>query len=150
MKAVAEEFEKLIENYVVQLDALPEAEFDIRSAPGKWSKKEMLGHLVDSAESNIRRFVVAQYEQDPLIVYNQDKWVMINDYASWKMNDLIQLWYLLNKQVCYVLKNTSEETAQRTCKTQDLHTIEWLAIDYIKHLKHHLHEVLSLEAVAYS
>ncbi len=149
MQAVAEEFEKLIDNYVAQLNALPKEEFDTRSAPEKWSKKEMLGHLIDSAESNIRRFVVAQYEQDPVIVYNQDRWVAINDYANWDVNDLIQLWYSLNKQVCYILKNTSAETAQRTCKTQELHTIEWLAIDYIRHLKHHLHEVLSLEAVAY-
>ena len=108
-----------------------------------------MGHLIDSAQSNIRRFVMAQYEETPHIVYNQDKWVRIANYQQWETIDLIRLWYLLNKQVGEILKNTSPETAKRTCQTQELHTIEWLAKDYIMHLRHHLHVVLELETVDY-
>mgnify|MGYP001584903545 FL=1 len=84
-----------------------------------------------------------------MIVYNQEKWVTIVGYQQWSTNDLIDLWYLLNRQICEILKNTSSETAQRQCRAPELHTIEWLAQDYIKHLKHHLHQVLELEPVTY-
>ena len=73
----------------------------------------------------------------------------IAGYQQWNPNELIDLWYLLNRQICEVLKNTSPETAQRQCMTEELHTIEWLAKDYIKHLEHHMHQVLELGPVAY-
>jgi hypothetical protein len=105
--------------------------------------------MVDSAMSNIRRFIVAQYENEPHIVYNQDKWVNISNYQDHNSSELIQLWYLLNKHIAHILKNISEEDLQRKCKTEETHTLEWLAEDYLKHLKHHLHQVLQLEPVAY-
>jgi hypothetical protein len=149
MKSTASELEKIINRRLHDLEEIPEAEFALKPSPVKWSKKEILGHLIDSAESNIRRFVVAQYEDSPAIVYNQDKWVAIVNYQQWKTSDIIHLWFFLNKQVCDILKNISPEMAQKKCQTQELHTIEWLAKDYIKHLKHHLHAVLNLEPVAY-
>jgi hypothetical protein len=149
MKQIASELETLINQHLAALHSLSGNEFSFRPLPGKWSKKEIIGHLIDSAESNIRRFVTAQYEENPTIVYNQDKWVAIANYQQWNTGDLINLWYLLNKQICEILKNTSMETAQRTCMTHELHSIEWLAIDYIKHLRHHIHQVLELEPVPY-
>ena len=73
----------------------------------------------------------------------------IANYQQWETINLIRLWYLLNIQVSEILKNTAAETAQRTCQTEELHTIEWLALDYIKHLRHHIHQVLELEPVPY-
>lgn len=121
----------------------------MKPSPVKWSKKEIIGHLIDSAHSNARRFVVAQYEDNPEIIYNQDKWVAICNYQQWDSLSLIRLWCLLNWQICEILKNMPAEAAQRSCMTQELHTLEWLANDYIKHLKHHLHQVLGLEPVSY-
>jgi hypothetical protein len=60
--------------------------------------------------NNIRRFIVAQYEDNPLIKYNQDKWVVINNYQHTDSSFLIQLWYLLNKQIIGILQNTTAET----------------------------------------
>jgi hypothetical protein len=92
---------------------------------------------------------VAQYEDRPKITYNQDKWVMISDYQHYNSTALINLWELLNKHICHILRNTSPEMAERESQSEALHTIEWLAQDYIKHLLHHLHQVLDLEPVAY-
>ena len=149
MRPEASELEKIITRHLQSLKVIPEAEFNIKPSPAKWSKKEILGHLIDSAQSNIRRFIIAQYEDKPAIVYNQDKWVAIANYQYWKTSDIIELWFLLNVQICEILKNTSPEIAQRQCQTQELHSIEWLAKDYITHLKHHLHVILNLEPVAY-
>ena len=54
--------EKIIQNYTRRLETLPEEMYAWKPQPEKWSKKEILGHLVDSAQNNIRRFIVAQYE----------------------------------------------------------------------------------------
>jgi hypothetical protein len=104
---------------------------------------------VDSAQSNIRRFIVGQYDERPKIVYNQDQWVTITNYQEYPLTDLIDLWYLLNKHICHVLTFMPVEMSQRQVQTQDHHDLRWLAEDYIKHLRHHLHQVLDLEPVAY-
>jgi hypothetical protein len=149
VKSTAAELEKIIILHLPHLKKIADKQYSFKSSPTKWSKKEILGHLIDSAQSNIRRFVVAQYEESPFIKYNQDKWVTIANYQQWNTDDIINLWYLLNKQICHILNNTPENRYQRNCQTESLHTIEWLAADYVKHLKHHLHVVLDLETVAY-
>lgn len=149
MTSITTELEDLLNEYLPQLNLLTEDEMIFKPSPNKWSKKELIGHLIDSAQNNTRRFIVAQYEENPAIVYNQDKWVAINNYRQWDTKELSQLWYLLNKQMIAVLKNISGEVSQRICNTGASYTIEWLAQDYIKHLKHHIHQVLDLEPVAY-
>jgi hypothetical protein len=149
MKKTALHLESIIDQYLPALKKIPEAAYFYKPAPSKWSKQEIMGHLIDSAQSNIRRFVIAQYEQEPFIVYNQDKWVSIVGYQQWKVPAILDLWYLLNKQVCAILRNTPAEAYQRTARSHEVHTIEWLAEDYVKHLLHHLHVVLDLEPVAY-
>lgn len=149
MNSTASQLLAIINEYLPELNSLNEAQSSIKPLPNKWSKKEIIGHLIDSAQNNIRRFIVAQYEENPVIVYKQDNWVSINNYQSHSLNDLIQLWYLLNKQICSILNNSSQEMLQRSSQTDSLHSIEWLAKDYIKHLKHHLHQILNLTPVAY-
>ena len=149
MESIANDLEMVVTTYLPSLKLLDESRFANKPSPSKWSKKEVIGHLVDSAQCNIRRFMMAQYEETPRIIYNQDRSVTIAGYQHWNSNELIDLWRLLNLQIAEILKNTSDETAQRQCMTEELHTIEWLAIDYIKHLKHHLHQVLGLDPVAY-
>jgi hypothetical protein len=150
MKSIALKLENILDKHLMSLYAIPEEEMSRKPAPEKWSKKEILGHLVDSTQNNIRRFIVAQYETAPKIVYNQDKWVSISGYQNYKTADLINLWYLLNKHLGNILKNTADEMTPRECLTEDRHTIEWLANDYVRHLLHHLHQVLNLEPVEYS
>jgi len=151
MKSTADELRKIVAEYPILLKGLDEESFAFKPSPAKWSGKEILGHLIDSGQSNLRRFVVAQYEDSPRIVYRQDDWVRSCGYQQWPPADIIQLWTLVNLQIVRVLENTSNDAAQRLCLTNDPepHTIEWLANDYIKHLLHHLHQVLKLDPVAY-
>jgi DinB superfamily len=149
MQSIALQLESTIDQHFAALQSIPESEIIYKPSPSKWSKKEILGHMIDSAQNNIRRFIVAQYEENPKIVYNQDKWVAIADYQHYDLQNLINLWYLLNKHIVVILKNMPVETAQRNCQTADTHSLDWIAQDYIKHLLHHVHQVLELEPVAY-
>lgn len=149
MTPIATELESLIEKVLPGLQSLTEAAWTHKPSPLKWSRKEVLGHLIDSAQNNIRRFITAQYDEVPTIVYNQDEWVGINNYQQWDAQHIIVLWHLLNKQIAMILKIASKKTAQRLVKTEALHSIEWLAGDYVKHLKYHLHQVLDLKPLIY-
>ena len=148
MKATAEKLDKLINKFETLLYDVSKKEFK-RKHEGKWSKKEELGHCIDSAENNIRRFIVAQYEDEPIIVYKQDYWVKANNYQNFKIKELIRLWYFLNRQIVSILNNMPSDKAQATCRSENVHTIEWLAEDYVKHMRHHLHHILNLEPIPY-
>jgi hypothetical protein len=149
MQSIAFELEAVIDQHIAALHAILKEKMIYKPSPSKWSKKEIIGHMVDSAQNNIRRFIVAQYDDTPHIVYRQDDWVALSNYQNYEMTDLVNLWYLLNKHVVVVLKNLKPEMLQRTCQTENTHTIEWLAQDYVRHLNHHLHQVLEIDPVPY-
>ena len=113
-----------------------------RSSPEKWSKKEIIGHLCDSAFTNIRRFVVTQYKENENIVYDQNFWVKAQDYQNVPTADLIDLWKLLNYQIVHIVENIPDEALQRTCDTTKteprVFTLEFIINDYVDHLQHHL------------
>ncbi|MBL7744384.1 MAG: DinB family protein [Chitinophagaceae bacterium] len=134
MQSIALVLANILDQFTPALQTIPEDKMTFKPSPGKWSKKEIIGHLADSAQNNIRRFIVAQYETNPHIVYKQDNWVVISGYQYYDTAELISLWRLLNKHIVMILKNTPPEAMSRQCLTGSLHTIEWLAEDYIKHL----------------
>ena len=146
MKEVASELEFIITTFSERISEIPELEFSAKPSPHKWSKKEVLGHLIDSAENNLRRFICAQYESQPKIRYEQNFWVNANDYRNASSMEVIDNWRLINNKICRVLNSMPPENFSKTCDTgkdtQNLRTIDWLAIDYVKHLKHHLNQII--------
>lgn len=147
MKAIVTELQQLIETCSAKFRALPVAELEAKPLPNKWSKKEIIGHLTDSAHNNLRRFIVGQYETPPPhLVYDQDFWVAANAYQAMPANELITLWTLINLRICAVLHHMPSSAYTNPCNTgkgaEELHSLEWLATDYISHLKHHLRQVI--------
>ena len=149
MEKTIQQLQSIIDNYSIQLQRVHEDTWREKPNPAKWSKKEILGHLVDSAQNNIRRFVVTQYEDNPKILYAQDSWVAAANYQNYVTKDLVDLWVLINKHVCMILKNIPAGLEEKVSETDAPHSIKWLAADYNKHLLHHLHHLLELEPVAY-
>ena len=144
MKNVTRELHEIVTNYTIKIEAIPDLLFSAKPQPEKWSKKEVLGHLVDSAQNNLRRFICGQNEkQPPVITYQQDFWVSSNQYRSIPKEEVIQLWRLLNFRICAVLENLPPENYTKECNTGSLHTLQWLAGDYVKHLKHHMNQIIS-------
>jgi hypothetical protein len=146
MKNTRNELSQIVRDFSIKIDKIPEELFSAKPNPEKWSKKEVLGHLIDSANNNLRRFICGQYEPSPKIVYQQDFWVMANNYQNVPKENVIQLWKLLNDQICAVLRTMPPENAGLSCDTGkdkvQLRSIQWLAEDYVKHLKHHLNQII--------
>jgi hypothetical protein len=118
-----------------------------KAAPEKWSKKEIIGHLIDSAQINLQRFVRCTYEENFKLTYEQVEWVKAGRYQEVDIRDLFGLWEQLNAQIIHVLKKYPADRLQAKCDTGKtavaLHTVEWLAQDYVDHMNHHLKQVYS-------
>ena len=119
--------------------------WETKPGPDKWSKKEIIGHLIDSAQINLQRFIRCTYEEKLKLAYEQVEWVVANHYQEAGIDDLLSLWELLNLQIIRVLQNYPPNRLQAECDsskgTVGLHTVEWLAQDYVVHLKHHLNQI---------
>jgi hypothetical protein len=117
--------------------------------PEKWSKKEILGHLIDSAQINLQRFVRCTYEEEFKLTYDQVEWVNAQHYQVANVNELLGLLKLLNLQIARVLTNYPSERLLAKCDnsktTVSLHTVEWLAADYVEHMRHHLKQITNLK-----
>ena len=147
MKAVTEGITTTVRDCVEVINKMDEIFFSSKPAPDKWSKKEIVGHLVDSAQNNLQRFVRTQYEENPRIVYAQDDWVRIQHYQSCDSRALLQLWTALNDHLCNVLVNMPPESYEATCdvgkSAVDKRTLKFLAEDYLVHMRHHVQQIVS-------
>ncbi len=145
MKPVIDELEGLVKDFTVKLNSISEDDFSSKPSATKWSRKEVLGHLIDSGENNLRRCICGQYETPPpRIKYDQDFWVVANGYQQMAATDVIHNWRMVNTKICHVLRQMPVENYHKTCDFGDgkLLTLQWLAIDYVKHMKHHLNQII--------
>lgn len=126
------------------LSQLDETAFSFKRGPDKWSKKEILGHLIDSAANNHHRWVRAQFENEPLIFYDQNKWNAFNFYQDIPAKQVIEFWKIYNLQIAALLQRIPQQNLQRSCDTgSGLLTLEELFDDYISHLEHHLKQIIN-------
>lgn len=132
----------IIDNQSVIFDKISDDEWRNKFSPDKWSKKEILGHLCDSALTNIRRFIITQYKENENIVYDQNFWVKAQNYQNIPVQNIINLWISLNFQLINIVENIPEELLNNICDTSKIEkqsfTIKFLIEDYINHLNHHL------------
>ena len=127
------------------MEEISEEVFTRIPSPGKWSKKQILGHLIDSAANNHQRFVRIQYEQDPIIYYDQNEWNRVQEYNKTNSKELKLLWKLYNLHLLHIIKNIPSDKLERkgALKSGNEYSLGWYINDYVEHLEHHLHQVVS-------
>src|SRR3989442_2875260 len=86
------------------LSRFSESESELRPSPGRWTKKEVVGHLIDSASNNHQRFVRGQLAggQD-FPRYDQEGWVRVQGYQAARWADLIDLWRAYHNHLPHVV-----------------------------------------------
>ena len=112
-------------------------------AVGKWSKKQELGHLVDSACNNHQRIVRVQLETEPSLPgYDGNRWVALHDYQGMDWNEIIGLWLVMNEHLLRAASAISPEAGERglTLGGKPM-TLGFLVEDYVNHLLHHLQHI---------
>jgi hypothetical protein len=145
MKLTLERLNHWITELPSRMYALSEFELSTRPQPNKWSKKEILGHLCDSALNNLQRFVRAQYEDQPytVIKYAQNQWVELMGYQNLPIDHIVDLWVNLNRQIVEVIAKITEDRLQNSCEIGEEQTVtlEWMIKDYLDHMEHHFKQI---------
>lgn len=153
----ASQIRQILEKSEPALKMSTEEEMSYKSAPGKWSKKEILGHLVDSAYNNHQRFLRAEKSDNYVFGgYDQDDWVKKNNYQSRDKNEIVGLFITVNFHLIdlisaladeVILKEKSlhnfDQICMNTLPKDNAVTLEYLINDYIFHLQHHLSQILN-------
>ena len=149
LEGVATDLRSVLATTLPALEAIGEDASLKTRGQGSWSRKQVLGHLVDSALNNLHRFVRAQ-QADALAFpgYDQDKWVAIGGYQDRPWRALVSLWAELNAQVAHVVARVPPERLATPCRIGEGApvTLEFVARDYVRHLRHHLEQILDPEA----
>ena len=138
MQNLIAEFERTIHKSLDQLVRVTEAESQQPLSLGRWSRKQVIGHLIDSAANNHQRFVRLQLENNlSLLGYEQEGWVACQDYQH-------RSWRSYNLHLLHVVARIPEGKLGNVCNVGggDPLTLGFLVEDYVKHLKHHLRQVL--------
>jgi hypothetical protein len=124
---------------------------------GKWSPREIIGHLIDSAANNHQRFVRAQFSDELVFAgYEQENWVEVQKYQQRSWRELVQLWQLYNQHILHIMTVTPEETRMKLRYKHNLHviasdaikesepvTLDYFMRDYVEHLRKHLGQILA-------
>lgn len=130
--------EYLCQTIPPQLEAMEEAAFAHKPAPDKWSPKEIIGHLIDSATNNHQRFVRAQFETEPHIVYDQNNWNTHSYYQQMPKAQVIGFWRAYNVHLVQLFRLIPAEHWNRVCRTNAPHPLSYILVDYVAHMEHHL------------
>jgi hypothetical protein len=115
-----------------------------RPSPDRWTIKEVLGHLVDSAANNHQRFVRAQFLKELIFPkYEQNEWVRCQFYTEVDWRELIELWRLYNLHLAHIIRHVAPNALDVRCIIGEYEpvTLHYLIEDYMVHLKHHLQKI---------
>ena len=156
MSETATRLREAVETATPKLLAFDDARASEPIADGKWSRKETLGHLIDSASNNHGRFVRAALS-DNLIAhgYEQERWVGLQAYATAPWSSLVALWREFNLHIARVIEAMPDDARTRSREAHNLDEIGWKTVsksepvtldyfmnDYVGHMEHHLRQIL--------
>jgi hypothetical protein len=145
MQNVIEEFKRTVSGSYDQLVKISDAESAEPLSDGKWSRKELIGHLIDSASNNHQRFVRAQLaESHSFPDYEQQSWVTRQGYRNEAWEDLTLLWKCYNQHLIHVVSCIPEDKLSVSCTVENDEPapLSFIVEDYVRHMKHHLNQIL--------
>ena len=142
--------ERTVSEELVHLQGISERDASDKPAPGKWSQKEELGHLIDSATNNHVRFVRASAEPNYRGPgYQQDTWVSAHGYHEMPWADLLDFWKRYNLFLARLVRRIPESALDHKCLVGESQpvTLQFLIEDYVLHMQHHLDHILQREKI---
>lgn len=146
----------IVEDSYSLLNQLSSGQMSDKPHPDKWSSKEIIGHMIDSAINNHRRLLLSEKKGDLLFDgYDQDQWVRRNNYQNRSKKDLLDLWRLSNLHLADAINTLDDDLLERMTKDHNFDQISMISFDkgkssnlnyliqdYIYHIEHHLVQIL--------
>jgi len=144
MKELSEKLTQAVESAQSVLRQVTETESNKPVLSGGWSRKQVLGHLIDSASNNHQRFVRASLQASlDFPGYDQDGCVRVQgvEEAEWPL--LVALWGNYNRYLAHVIAHLPASKLETPCRigSDEPVTLRFLAEDYLKHMLHHLGQI---------
>lgn len=144
MKQLSEKLRSTIDDAELKLRQISSADSANPLKPGGWSRRQILGHLIDSASNNHQRFVrAAQQPSLDFPAYDQDGNIRIQapQEADWLL--LISLWASYNRYLAHVIARLPASKLETECRIGSGKpvTLHFIADDYVTHLVHHLRQI---------
>jgi len=146
MRDIAQQLKEFIGVIEPQLSKIKEDDLGLKPSLNEWSKKEILGHLIDSAANNHQRFVRAVHQvADQFPTYDQNKWVTIQHYNDIPWSALIAFWTAYNKHLIHVIEYIPIEAGSSLCNIgkEEPVRLDFVIKDYLRHLHHHIDDILN-------
>ncbi len=138
----------IVESARQRLLEISEQQSSEKPYPEKWSIKQILGHLVDSASNNHQRIVRMQEIPDiGVFRYNQMHWVECQQYQSESFSDLVNTWYFANRHLAHVIEHIDKGSLSHVCDLgypQPV-TLRFIVEEYVRHVRHHIDQIFSGE-----
>lgn len=117
-----------------------------KTIPEKWSKKEILGHLIDSGINNLQRFTEIQFDEKPykLESYNQNELVKANQYQGADSDEILNLLQAINRRIIQIIKAQTEESLEYKIVAENgtFLNLKFLIGDYVNHFEHHVKQII--------
>jgi hypothetical protein len=150
MKELSGNLLRVVESAEARLCEVSEAESVKPALPGGWSRKQLLGHLIDSASNNHQRFVRAALQPSlEFPGYDQEGNIKIQAVqdANWAL--LVSLWAAYNRYLAHVIAHLPAEKLDTVCRigAGEPVTLGFIATDYLTHMLHHLKQIGVAESV---
>jgi len=142
--SVANAFSDDIEKLRDLLDDVPSDLANVPWREGGWTRKQILGHLLDSAANNRQRFVRACIDGSYVgPSYAQDAWVAAHGYVHLAWKTLLEWWNVEHEILRTVVERIPEERMDALCTVGDNApvTLRYLIEDYTRHQFHHLGQI---------
>ncbi|MEL6987407.1 MAG: DinB family protein [Bacteroidota bacterium] len=140
-----DELLKITKEYIHQSS---DSDIRFKAHPEKWSKKEIVGHLIDSGINNIKRFTAVQIEEEPyrIMPMKQVELVKVNDYQNADIEELLALLLSINNRIkkLMLLQNTQTLATSIELYTKgNMSDLKYLMEDYVAHFEQHVNQIVS-------
>ncbi len=120
--------------------SIDEARGAYRYAEGKWSVKEVFGHVTDAERVfGYRALCIARGDQTSLPGFDEQEYMRLANFDDWRIGDLAEL-YALNRRANIVFfRNLPEEAwDRRGVANNSPVTVRALAYIIVGHERHHV------------
>lgn len=149
MKELSEKLLLVIDAAEPRLRQISAAESARPVLHGGWSRKQVMGHLIDSASNNHQRLVRAALQPSlDFPPYDQDGNVGVQapEEADWML--LISLWAAYNRYLAHIIRRLPASKLETICRIGDGEpmTVSFMAAGYVEHLLHHLRQIGAADA----
>jgi hypothetical protein len=144
MNGTAKQLEEIVEAFYLRYKDVNDAIASNKLSHDKWTLKEIMGHLIDSASNNHQRFVRMQIK-DKLDFpdYDNEVWLGIGSYNTMPFSDLLNLFRYYNRLIGHIIRHIHEKSLSNTWRipidgVPKNITLEGLVRHYLEHIEGHI------------